>query len=142
MGIFDIFDGVSDPVEAPRNTDKYSRWRRILKKTSSGRTMFVCLICGNCSDRPAQKCQSEPSKITHNNLDDSRRPATNQLPPCDVVEYRINKSIREHVKYGPMRLDMILTERTCQDCHGWGCGTCHGTGDVIFSAVVEGLPLV
>jgi hypothetical protein len=118
------------PNEQP-SKPRWSRWAPIVKTTPSGKTQFVCLVCGNISMAPMLEC----SPSTHKSVLDCRLRDRfdSAYVTCSRVEEHINterqKRMPEHLVLdwheNKLRSE---TNKYCELCHGYGCQHCIGKG--------------
>ena len=100
---------------------EWSRWQPLVAVSPSGKTIFVCVICGQRGTSPG-KCSSV--------LDYKR---VGQWMTCEEIEKDIIETQRRSLT--PARKAMAAEnylqpteEQWCRMCHGWGCQVCGGTG--------------
>ena len=123
---------MSDEPDDKEWYPKWSRWHPITKTTPSGKTMFVCLVCGKQAVAPSKYC-SDSVAIPPNlggrllNLGEE----TDFRAPCEVIEERVNAQ-RLFRATKQKRLDaaelLLKSPPACRCCMGWGCNVCGGKG--------------
>lgn len=101
---------------------KWKRWVPIIKTTPSGKTLFVCLVCGETGPIPVLKCVE-----SH---DTRGQPV---YKDCHTLEEQINGTIETSLDE-PLFLEWAESqlrpnlERNCEYCRGYGCQVCMGSG--------------
>jgi hypothetical protein len=138
-------------MEKRHGIPRWSRWVPICEVSPSGKTLFVCLVCGDTSPAPG-KCPRRERRLDDriiSALNDLRVNQGKTLPSdfqlvlpesysvsemlCEDVELLIN---HRRDKFFPE--DLLLEEtnnklrapmsRRCRVCHGYGCQVCLGNG--------------
>ena len=104
----------------------WSRWHILSKVSPSGKTMFVCLICGREDIAPRRECTPFKSGINS--------PSATTLPinvNCHKLEEHINteRSLRfDRIKQLYLAEFTLKGLKLCEFCIGWGCNVCGGIG--------------
>ena len=117
------------PSEQPEKP-KWGRWAQIVRTTPTGKTLFVCLVCGDMTPAPQRQC---PPKDHRANLDPRLEAGLGDGNACHEIEERINAAIEQNLQdhlildWNENRLRGIL-QRYCENCHGYGCQICLGKG--------------
>lgn len=112
---------------------KWQRWMPIVMTTRSGKTLFVCLVCGVITPAPNRECGPESKLRSPERGVDPRIAALPGLRNCSDVEWYINEQIAEHLEDElllPWAEDQLrpIGERRCSFCRGYGCQECIGKG--------------
>lgn len=97
------------------NDATYTRWRRLARTSPSGKTQFVCLICGVVTAVPMKDCPVWKSG--------------SMLVSCENTEARINTQIRVNEQLMPLLVSHRLSAPVCAECRGFGCACCQGSGE-------------
>lgn len=118
---------------SPENVPHWSRWQRILAESPSGKSLFVCLVCGSKTPAPTTECprgdadRDRLSRVDHRI--DLVLPV--DVRTCSGIERHINGNIAKYI-LGTLLLDVAEQkllhprERECVNCHGYGCQECLG----------------
>jgi hypothetical protein len=95
----------------------YNRWTTIVATTPSGKTQFVCRICGRMSPIPDNTC---PEGFKHTTLGNA------YTYRCEDVEKAIHKKMAHEAPELLMwRNELALMGKMrCGECHGAGCQAC------------------
>lgn len=104
----------------------------------SGKTMFVCLVCGDKTSIPLRECQRVKggSTLLPTQREDRGLRYKSTWPDaltCRQIEERINETIQKQIDE-KLILDVIEddlrepVDRKCEACRGYGCHICLGRG--------------
>lgn len=97
----------------------YSRWMEIIATTPSGKTQFVCRICGAKTIAPDKKCAKPFTAETLGGHGDSYD------YECHVVEEAICRRMARNEELVLARTQNELLGITqCVYCYGAGCQVC------------------
>lgn len=124
--------------EPKKNTPRWRRWTPIGIVSPSGKTLFICLICGRMTPAPDENCNLEQrGKNLWGKAPNLRPGLFKTLRPgfipasCAEIEMNINARLRSNIA-DDLRLDAAENElrslgtRRCSTCHGYGCHVCAG----------------
>lgn len=122
------------PNESQAKLPKWARWVEIIRVTPSGKTMFVCLVCGRSTPSPDKTCPAVPypdeGKHRFQHFVEVEFP---EVGTCQEIERIINRKIASRredqlvLDYTENRLREWM-ERYCENCRGYGCQVCFGAG--------------
>ena len=108
----------------------WSRWAPIVRTSPSGKTLFVCLVCGDLTPGPTKEC---PRKDEKPHLDPRLESHIGEAVSCHDVEAHINEEITKNLPdhltldWNENKLRGVM-QRYCGSCHGYGCQACLGIG--------------
>jgi hypothetical protein len=105
----------------------WSRWLLLNITTPSGKMLFVCRFCGHLTPAPSS-CPDRSSNDGFKYLFGLKCEEFEKV----VVDIR-KKKLSEHHK--AMYAEDCLKPhgmRWCNECHGWGCHQCAGSGLAFF----------
>lgn len=113
---------------------QWSRWQPLIKTSPSGKTLFVCLVCGRVTAAPADCAGSlDRSESKFRDEIDARLHGRQDLRTCSEIERHINDNIVAHLpdnlvlSWAENKL-LPIAEQNCANCHGYGCQDCLGKG--------------
>lgn len=107
----------------------WRRWMPLVRTSPSGKTLFVCLVCGEVTPAPNQRCR--PAEAMQ--LDPRLLQSYPDAWECSDIEQFINGVIDRGIP-DELRLDWaenqleVFEARHCGFCHGYGCQVCVGRG--------------
>lgn len=108
----------------------WSRWQQLASVSPSGKTLFVCTVCGRSSPTPDLRCSKRVKVLNTFTL---TKPGDD--PYIEVTCAFIENKVREQISKGADRLkyrqlELKVTQpRYCTQCMGWGCVACGGAGE-------------
>lgn len=109
----------------------WDRWAQLIQTTPSGKTLFVCMVCGTVSPGPTVECRPKDALEGRRSLSSELKLAMPGVRTCSEVERHINERIDEN-RPEHLRLDIEENKlrstraRYCDSCHGFGCQVCLG----------------
>src|SRR5262245_18400225 len=104
----------------------WTRWMPIVRSTTSGKILFVCLVCGKLTPAPYYCLIVEQGHVD---------PRLAQMFPgvreCDEIENLINAHSEKNLNQGlylHWAEDQLrpFEKRHCPHCRGYGCQVCGG----------------
>jgi hypothetical protein len=110
-------------------TPKWRRWMPLAVTSPTGKTLFVCLVCGTITPAPNIECSPHlPQGVGPLDVR-----LDQELHSCADVERYLNQEIEKNLD-PRLLLDwaenqlLPYPERRCSFCHGHGCQVCVGRG--------------
>jgi hypothetical protein len=140
--------------ESPETSSiSYSRWKRLAATSPSGKTLFVCMICGHVTPAPgacpAPNGRWDLPDLVRGYVAVSQLQGTSAVAPdgqlrmatppvsamtCAMVEQAIIEQLRagsgprlQELRFKHLERVVRQQPSTCLECHDYGCALCLGS---------------